>query len=265
MTEGTTIRQGPIACPSNNFLTGEPCEYEDGICIPQGPRMVEVGTRWVRETSPVNLCGDNFFQNGDLDFDGIPYQATTWPDGSPNVPTSFRYAGPFDRSGQLYPQIQFETDVAGSEFLCHESSGFDCTARLLDARFYPFWSITNKKGQGIGHGLFPAGACVWNFGNTIAGVTPGASARTPSTARLSRSHSDIPGISSRRSGPTRKCPADALPCQSIRYLKEPEHADNHRRGLSARATPGSTRGSAGNPDRTTSAAVPAQNDKRSKY
>ena len=44
MTEGTTIRQGPIACPSHNFLTGEPCEYEDGICVPQGPRMVEIGT-----------------------------------------------------------------------------------------------------------------------------------------------------------------------------------------------------------------------------
>ncbi len=41
----------------------------------------------------------------------------------------------------------------------------------LGARFYPFWTLTNKTGQGLGHGLFPAGACVWNFGNVIPKVT----------------------------------------------------------------------------------------------
>ncbi len=70
-TEGTT---GPIACPSNNFASGQLCEYADGICLPQGTRTVIVGGKAIRETSPVNLCGDNRFQNGDLDFDGMSYQ-----------------------------------------------------------------------------------------------------------------------------------------------------------------------------------------------
>ena len=41
----------------------------------------------------------------------------------------------------------------------------------LGAKFYPWWTITNKGSQRIGSGLFPAGACTWNFGNVIPGVT----------------------------------------------------------------------------------------------
>ena len=67
MTEGTTVAQGPIACPSDNLASGNECEYADGFCVPQGSRRVEIGTAWVTETSPVNLCTDTFAQDGDLD------------------------------------------------------------------------------------------------------------------------------------------------------------------------------------------------------
>ena len=66
----------------------------------------------------LNGCFQNQFQNGDLDFDGTGYQTNTWPNGSSNTPTSARYAGPFTASGAAYPQVQFETDVAGSSALC---------------------------------------------------------------------------------------------------------------------------------------------------
>ena len=185
-TEGTT---GPIACPSNNFASGQLCEYADGICLPQGTRTVIVGGHAIKETSPVNLCGDNRFQNGDLDFDGMSYQRGKWPNGSPKVPTSFRYAGPFDQSGQPYPKIQFETDAPGSAFLCNIFDGNLCVTPPVGAKFYPFWTLTNKNGQNVGHGLFPAGACVWNFGDVIKGVTTrnfGRAAQygTPDVARF---------------------------------------------------------------------------------
>ncbi|MGI9009366.1 MAG: hypothetical protein ACR2FU_24785 [Streptosporangiaceae bacterium] len=167
-TEGT---RGPQACPSNNFASGQLCEYADGYCVPAGTRTVTVGHHRAREVSPVNFCGDNRFQNGDLDFEGIDYRATSWPDGSPNVPTSARFAGPFTASGATYPQIQFETDAPGSEFLCNFATQFNCVVPPLGAKFYPFWTLTNKKGQGVGHGLFKTGACTWNFGNVIPKVT----------------------------------------------------------------------------------------------
>ena len=166
-TEGTT---GPIACPSNNFASGQLCEYADGICLPQGTRTVIVGGKAIRETAPVNFCADNRFQNGDLDFDGIDYQKTTWPNGSSNVPTSIRYAGPFDAAGHSYPSVQFQTDAPASEFLCNIFNGNNCDAPPLGAKFYPWWTLTSKSGQGVG-GLFPSGSCIWNFGNRIAGVT----------------------------------------------------------------------------------------------
>jgi hypothetical protein len=166
-TEGTT---GPIACPSDNVNSGQLCEFADGACLPAGHRTVTMFGHTLSEFAPVNWCQANRFQNGDLDFDGIPYQKGTWPDGSKNVPTSFRYAGPFDAAGQPYPQIQFETDIAGSEFLCNTFNGLNCDAPPLAAKFYPYWSMTNKAGQGIGS-LFKAPDCIWNFGASIPGVT----------------------------------------------------------------------------------------------
>jgi len=74
-------------------------------------------------------------------------------------------------SGASYPRAQFETDAPGSEFLCNLATQFNCVVPPLGAMFYPFWTLTNKMGQGLGHGLFPAGACVWNFGNVIPRVT----------------------------------------------------------------------------------------------
>jgi hypothetical protein len=167
-TEGTT---GPIACPSNNFTSGQLCEFGDGACMPQGTRLITNGKKIVaREHSPVNFCQASRFQNGDLDFDGIPYQKGKWPDGSKNVPTSIRYAGPFDAAGQPYPSVQFETDVAGSEFLCNIFTGLNCDAPPLAAKFYPYWTMTKAVGQGIGS-QFTAPDCIWNFGATIPGVT----------------------------------------------------------------------------------------------
>ena len=167
-TEGTT---GPQACPSNNFASGQLCEYADGFCVPQGTRSVTIGGKAAKEVSPVNFCGDNRFQNGDLDFDGLSYRPTSWPDGSAGTPQSFRYAGPFDKTGSTYPKIQFETDAPGSEFLCNFATHFNCVVPPLGAKFYPFWTLTSKAGQGVGQGLFPTGACTWNFGNVIPGVT----------------------------------------------------------------------------------------------
>ena len=120
------------------------------------------------EFSEVNFCQASRFQNGDLDFDGVPYLKGKWPNGSKNNPTSFRYAGPFDAAGNPYPQIQFETDIAGSEFLCNTFTGLNCTAPPISAKFYPYWTMTSK--QAIGN-LYKAPDCTWNFGATIPGVT----------------------------------------------------------------------------------------------
>ena len=184
MTQGTTT---PIACPSRSAASGQLCEFADGSCMPQGVRRVLLGSRWAREYSPVNFCQDNAYQNGDLDFDGLDYRPTAWPNGSPNVPTSISYAGPFTTGRQPYPQVQFETDVAGSEFLCNIYNGNLCTAPPLSAAFYPFWTLTRRAGYGLGS-LFPRGACAWNFGNYIRGVTTNALGRdaqygTPDLAR----------------------------------------------------------------------------------
>ncbi len=165
-TQGST---GPKACSTNNPGSGALCEFADAICIPKGSRTVTFGSLGsATESSPVAICYQNYFQNGDLDFDGLSYRAD-WPNGSSNFPTSIRYIGPFTGStASTYPQVQFETDSGGSQNLCNTSTGTGCTAPPISAKFYPFWSMTNK--QGIS-GLTSAGNCVWNFGNTIANVT----------------------------------------------------------------------------------------------
>lgn len=152
--------EGDVACPSNNFTSGDLCEFSDALCFPSGSRTITTNGVDQTVTWPTAGCLANTFQNGDLDYDGTSYHAD-WPDGSPNHPTSFQYIGPFTNGMHTYPQIQFETDAAGSEALCDIATGTGCAVPPLgpgDApTFYPFWTLS--------HG------CLWNFGNIIAGQT----------------------------------------------------------------------------------------------
>jgi hypothetical protein len=181
-TQGST---GPVACPSNNAGSGLNCEFEDGACFKKGTRTVTINGVARQEHMPVAGCLDNLFQNGDLDFDGTSYQPHTWPDGSRNHPTAFRYIGPFTRAGHLYRQIQFETNVGASEILCNTSTGAGCTVKPQGSAFYPFWTLNNvQRLDGA-----PRGACVWNFGNVLPGVTKRAFGKdaeygTPDVARF---------------------------------------------------------------------------------
>ena len=84
-----------------------------------------------------------------------------WPNGSRNFPTSFQYIGPFQANGPPYPQVQFETDTAGSEALCNTMTGAGCTAPPISAKFYPFWSLSPQFSALGTH----ATRCIWNFGN----------------------------------------------------------------------------------------------------
>jgi hypothetical protein len=166
---------GPVACPTKNSTTGALCEFSDANCFQKGSRPVQIDGSPAKESSLLNFCIQETFQNGDLDFDGTGYRPI-WPNGSRNFPTSIRYAGPFTADGQVYPKVQFETDVAASENLCNLTNGKRCTAPPISARFYPFWTLTNKQ-------LWTAPLagsqrqCVWNFGNTIRNVTTNALGR----------------------------------------------------------------------------------------
>jgi hypothetical protein len=160
-TEGPN---GPTPCTAS---TGH-CEFSDGFCLPKGTRAVTVNGTASQEFSRLNFCYQNQFENGDLDYDGTSY-SPDWPNGSKNFPTSLRYSGP-TTNGNTYPSVQYETDAPASEQLCNISTGTDCVVPPVGAegKFYPFWSLTNK--QGIS-GVTGAGACVWNFGNVIKGIT----------------------------------------------------------------------------------------------
>jgi hypothetical protein len=165
-TEGPT---GPVACPTNDSSTGALCEFSDANCFPAGNRPVLMNGTAVEEHAPVAGCLDNFFQNGDLDFDGTSYTASAWPNGTPNHPTAFEYIGPFTTGGASYPQVQYETNVPQSESLCDVTSGSGCAVRPAGSNFYPFWSLNNSQ-RPLG-GLTRPGTCVWNFGNILPGVT----------------------------------------------------------------------------------------------
>ena len=152
-----------MACPTNSAASGALCEFADGYCFPQGTRTATVNGVAVTETSAANQCFADRYQNGDLDFDGLDYVPGAWPDGSSNHPSSFAYAGPFQRNGQPYPQVQFETDVGGSSSLCDPTTGAGCTTPPIGAKFYPFWSIGSLRSAF----RTPATGCAWNFGNKL--------------------------------------------------------------------------------------------------
>jgi hypothetical protein len=175
--------QGPQACPTDNAASGVLCEYADGYCFQQGARTAQVNGVNTTEWSDANQCFANRFQNGDLDFDGLDYTRGAWPNGTSAHPTSFQYVGPFQGDGQQYPEVQYESDIGGSSFLCNTATGAGCTVAPIGAKFYPYWSLSP--------GLFPLGqtqtACVWNFGgnlpNTFENFGGDAQYGTPDVAR----------------------------------------------------------------------------------
>jgi len=177
--------EGGLPCPGQNVGQGvaNSCEGSDATCIPAGTRSVTnlvfnppnpPTVTNVNYSQAVNECQANQAQNGDLDFDGNSY-LSDWPDGTANHPTSMRYFGPFDANGNPYPQVQFETDLAGSENNCEIGSPNPqgCTVPPIGpgghATFYPYWTLTGL--QGLSGFQEPPGSCTWNFGNTIAGIT----------------------------------------------------------------------------------------------
>jgi len=159
---------GPVACPTNDPASGALCEFADGFCFQQGSRTVMINGVTTTAYSDANQCFADRYQNGDLDFDGLSYQASAWPNGSPNHPTAMQYAGPFT-NGKTYPQIQFESDIGGSSALCDVATGVGCTVPPISADFYPYWSLSPLSS---GYGSYTSlgahtTACVWNFGGDL--------------------------------------------------------------------------------------------------
>jgi len=173
---------GPVACSTDNSASSTLCEYADGLYFQKGARTAVVNGVPTAEFSDANQCFADRFQNGDLDFDGLSYIANAWPNGGPNHPTAFQYAGPFQRNGLPYPTVQFETDVAGSSNLCNFATGADCTAPPVGSQFYPYWSLSPLFNALGSHTT----ACVWNFGrnlpNTVNDLGKDAQYGTPNVA-----------------------------------------------------------------------------------
>ena len=129
----------------------------DAFCYPAGD------THGSLDTAPDEMTGclDNYYQNGDLDFDGTPYWPE-WPTG-PN-PTA-KFPGSFVQqlpttSGAQYSQFFLQTDLALSESTC-EASGIGCA---VPPRRRPATSIRTGP-------VSPSGAarCTLEFGNVSSG------------------------------------------------------------------------------------------------
>ncbi len=157
---------GQVGCQSENADTGLRCEFANGYCLPQGSRTVQVNGVSATAWSDANECFADRYQNGDLDFDGLSYQASAWPDGGPGHPTAFQYVGPFQADGQPYQQIQFETDISGAANLCNTGTGDGCVIPPVSADFYPYWSLSPQS-SALGSHLT---SCVWNFGGNLPGT-----------------------------------------------------------------------------------------------
>jgi hypothetical protein len=155
----------PQACPSNNPQSGDLCEYADAFCFPQGSRTITVNGVNTTAWSDDNQCSADRYQNGDLDFDGLSYQRSSWPSSfNPDHPTPMEYVGPFQANGQPYPQIQFESDINASAFLCDTVTGAGCVLPPTDANFYPYYSLVSQPGALGSHQTL----CPWTFGGDLS-------------------------------------------------------------------------------------------------
>jgi hypothetical protein len=141
-------------------------ETGDAMCYAAGDVHTGYDGVATDKTPPDELtgCQANWFQNGDLDFDGSPYWKGEWPTSSSvtsRLPSSFVEELP-DTNGQSYPRFFFQTDIALSEVnaKCGPSSPKSCTVPPDGpGHFYPYWSEAD-------HG----GTCTLEFGNVSSGV-----------------------------------------------------------------------------------------------
>lgn len=156
----------PQPCPTDNAASGAHCEFADGYCFQQGYRPVDINGVASTAWSDVDQCFADRYQNGDLDFDGLSYQRSAWPaSGNPNHPTPMDYVGPFEANGRPYPQIQFETDINGSAFLCNTATGAGCVVPPTDANFYPYYTLSGSQSHGRWSGQGP---CLWTVGGNLS-------------------------------------------------------------------------------------------------
>ena len=164
-TEGKT---GPVACPSNNAGSGDLCEFADGACFQKGTRTATINGVPRKEHSPLAFCNDTLFQNGDLDFDGTSYQPNTWPDGTGEPPDGVpihRAVQPGRASVQADP-VRVERAGVGDPLRRHHRSGLRREAAGLEVLSV----LESQQRSGCIDGS-PRGACIWNFGNVLPGVT----------------------------------------------------------------------------------------------
>jgi hypothetical protein len=142
-------------------------EIGDGVCYPQGD------THGTLDSAPdeVTGCLADYYQNGDLDFDGTPYWPE-WPVGpSPTakLPGSFVESLPTSEDRQ-YDQYFVQTDLALSESTCAADPSTGCSVPPPNApgKFYPYWSRVSTGGFG-GQDGHHGGGCVLEFGNVSSG------------------------------------------------------------------------------------------------
>jgi len=147
---------GPYEASGNESL-----EVGDAFCYPAGD------THGALNTAPdeVSGCEDNFYQNGDLDFDGTSYWPD-WPTGpSPTatLPGSFVQQLP-TTNGAQYSQFFLQTDTALSESTC-DAGGQGCAipAPVSPGKFYPYWSRVSSGNGG-------SSGCMIEFGNVSSGA-----------------------------------------------------------------------------------------------
>lgn len=135
-------------CAGKEGMPGdqEPADSDDLGCFPAS------------QSSLVPVSGCTGTNTG---FDGVPYQANTWPDGNTRLhPTPISFTSPKTGFGYFfnYSRVAFEADLPRIEGTCNRSTGAGCTLIPTTddgtpAGFYPFFSIT------VSHGV-----CTWEEG-----------------------------------------------------------------------------------------------------
>ena len=104
----------------------------------------------------------------DTDFDGVPYQPSSWPgtNSTRPVPDPIVFTSPLFNGTSNYSRVAFEADLPRIEAAdfggsCNRTTGVGCTNPPPGANFYPIFSTGTLAGQ-----------CVWQEGGAaIPGTT----------------------------------------------------------------------------------------------